>query len=178
MRRDWRVWIPISCGCRLVPPMQCPRLVPPMSKNHGVSQMQRRPPWSPCRPPWYVQNVPSLANWTAWNVSFFTWHTNCILEFWISTLLETISWVLFQVPLRRRWSWSVVQSSRSLKSSQGSERWLSDWRLGFCCCICILYLFVFVSRGVSDSSATNHVGVPSEIEQFACRLWFVKRPGY
>ena len=120
--------------------------------------------------------VPSKLN--SLKCKLFYFHTNCILEFWISTLLETISWVLFQVPLRRRRSRSVLQSSRSLKSSQGSERWLSDWRLGFCCCICILYLFVFVSRGVSDSSATNHVGVPSEIEQFACRLWFVKRPGY
>ena len=126
MRRDWRVWIPISCGRRLVPPMQCPRLVPPMSKNHGVSQMQRRPPWSPCRPPWYVPNVPSLANWTAWNCKFFYLHIYCILEFWISTLLETISWPLSLVSSSFEAEANLI-CSRSLKSSQGSERWLSDW---------------------------------------------------
>ena len=118
MRRDWRVWIPISCGCRLVPPMQCPRLVPPMSKNHGVSQMQRRPPWSPCRPPWYVQNVPSLANWTAWNVSFFTFIliASSSFEFRLCWKLFLDLWVWFQVPLKRRRSWSAAAASNQAKA--------------------------------------------------------------
>ena len=143
MRRDWRVWIPISCGRRLVPTMS----------KIGPTNVQE---------PWCLSNaasttmitmsttmicskraVPSKLNCLKWKLVYF--HTYYILELWISTLLETISWVWFQVPLRRRWSGSVVQPSRSLKSSQGSEGLLSDlpgekvFVVVFVFCIC-LYL--------------------------------------
>ena len=141
MRRDWRVWIPISCGCRLVPPMQCPRLVPPMSKNHGVSQMQRRPPWSPCRPPWYVQNVPSLANWTAWNVSFFTF-----ILIASSSFEFRLYWKLFlEFCFKFHWGGGEVDLlySPAAASNQAKAR-KDDWVIGLEIKFLLLYLY-FVS---------------------------------